>query len=156
VLFFIFPPMLFNTTYLIHVVTLRLWIDDPCMNRTMTPLDPDPRFGAVNPGRGTRQRPRIMWLWPQGCGSPPTHSRLGKGAVDKQLMWQAGVQGWWSRAGRWIGTKVSLHKNGGRQAMEAPRIPRIGGAEQEAESSWLGGWASKLSQENTPGCCCYS
>jgi hypothetical protein len=59
-LFFIFPPLLLNTTYLIHVVTLQLWIDDPCMNETMTPLDPDPRFGTVNPGRGTRQRPRIM------------------------------------------------------------------------------------------------
>jgi hypothetical protein len=47
-LFFILPPLLFNTTYLIHVVTLRLWIDDPCMNGTMTPLDPDPRFGTVN------------------------------------------------------------------------------------------------------------
>jgi hypothetical protein len=59
-LFFIFPPLLLNTTYLIHVVTLRLWIDDPCVNGTMTPLDPDPRLGTVNPGRGTRQRPRIM------------------------------------------------------------------------------------------------
>jgi hypothetical protein len=38
--FFILPPLLFNTTYLIHVVTLRLWIDDPSMNGTMTPLDP--------------------------------------------------------------------------------------------------------------------
>jgi hypothetical protein len=59
-LFFIFPPLLLSTTYLIHVVTLRLWIDDLCMNRTMSPLDPDPRFGTVNLGRGTRQRPQIM------------------------------------------------------------------------------------------------
>jgi hypothetical protein len=64
-LFFIFPPLLFNTTYFIHVVTrtLRLWIDDPCMNGTMTPLDPGPRFATVNSGRGTRQCPQIMWLW---------------------------------------------------------------------------------------------
>jgi hypothetical protein len=59
-LFVIFPTLLLNTAYLIHVVTLLLWIDDPCMNGTMTLFDPDPRFGTMNPGRGTRQRPRIM------------------------------------------------------------------------------------------------
>jgi hypothetical protein len=73
-LFFIFPPLLFNTTYLIHVVTLRLWIDDPCMNGTMTLLNPDPRFGTVNPGRGTRQRPRIMWLWFRNIRPKPVNS----------------------------------------------------------------------------------
>jgi hypothetical protein len=62
-LIFIFPSMFLNTTYRIHVVTLLLWIDDPSMNETMTPLSPDPRFGTVNPGRGTQKRPRIMWLW---------------------------------------------------------------------------------------------
>jgi hypothetical protein len=59
-LFFIFPPLLVNKIYLIHIVTLLLWIDDPCMNEMMTPLDPDPRFGTVNPGRGTRQQLQIM------------------------------------------------------------------------------------------------
>jgi hypothetical protein len=41
-LLFIFPPLLLNTTYLICVVTLLMWIDDPCVNGTMTPVDPDP------------------------------------------------------------------------------------------------------------------
>jgi hypothetical protein len=40
-LFFIFPPLLLSTTYLIHVVTLLLWIDDPCMNGTHLTLTHD-------------------------------------------------------------------------------------------------------------------
>jgi hypothetical protein len=61
-LFFIFPPLLLNTTYLIHVVTLRLWIDDPCMNGTMTPLDPDPLFGSEPGSKNAAATPNYVTM----------------------------------------------------------------------------------------------
>ena len=36
---------------------------DPTLNGTLILFDPDPRIGTAIPGRGTRHRPRILWLW---------------------------------------------------------------------------------------------